>query len=90
MPTRRHAARHGSRLPVRAYAGRVTPSEASGPRLPKLQNTVVVAAFEGWNDAGDAASGALEHLDSIWEAETIVEIDDESYYDYQVNRPSTA
>jgi hypothetical protein len=48
----------------------VTPSDANVPGLPELQNTVVVAAFEGWNDAGDAASGALEHLDSIWEAET--------------------
>ncbi|WP_165849909.1 PAC2 family protein [Mycobacterium uberis] len=55
--------------------------------LPELHNTVAVAAFEGWNDAGDAASGALEHLDAIWEADLIVEIDDETYYDYQVNRP---
>jgi len=55
--------------------------------LPKLHDTIVVAAFEGWNDAGDAASDALEHLDAIWEAETLVEIDDEAYYDYQVNRP---
>ena len=55
--------------------------------MPKLNDTIVVAAFEGWNDAGDAASDALEHLDAIWEAETIVEIDDEAYYDYQVNRP---
>ena len=55
--------------------------------LPELHNTIVVAAFEGWNDAGDAASDALEHLDAIWEAEPIVEIDDEAYYDYQVNRP---
>ncbi len=58
-----------------------------GSDLPELHNTVVVAAFEGWNDAGDAASGALEHLDAIWEADPIVEIDDEAYYDYQVNRP---
>jgi predicted ATP-grasp superfamily ATP-dependent carboligase len=68
----------------------VTPSDASGRRpadLPELHDTIVVAAFEGWNDAGDAASDALEHLDAIWEAETIVEIDDEAYYDYQVNRP---
>ena len=57
------------------------------PALPELHNTVVVAAFEGWNDAGDAASDALEHLDAIWEADPIVEIDDEAYYDYQVNRP---
>ena len=60
---------------------------ASRADLPELHNTIVVAAFEGWNDAGDAASDALEHLDAIWEAETIVEIDDEAYYDYQVNRP---
>jgi len=68
----------------------VTPSDASGNRpadLPKLTDTIIVAAFEGWNDAGDAASDALEHLDAIWEAEPIVEIDDEAYYDYQVNRP---
>lgn len=59
----------------------------SGPGLPELRNTVIIAAFEGWNDAGDAASDALEHLDAIWEAQPILEIDDESYYDYQVNRP---
>ena len=60
---------------------------ASLPTCPNCANTIVVAAFEGWNDAGDAASDALEHLDAIWEAEPIVEIDDEAYYDYQVNRP---
>ncbi|CAN3129504.1 PAC2 family protein [Mycobacterium sp. smrl_JER01] len=68
----------------------MTPSDFSGPKrsdLPDLHDTIVVAAFEGWNDAGDAASDALEHLDAIWEAETIVDIDDEAYYDYQVNRP---
>ena len=59
----------------------------ASPALPELHNTIVVAAFEGWNDAGDAASDALEHLDAIWEADPIVEIDDEAYYDYQVNRP---
>ena len=58
-----------------------------GVELPELRDAVVVAAFEGWNDAGDAASDALEHLDAMWDAETILEIDDEAYYDYQVNRP---
>lgn len=58
-----------------------------GDTLPRLQNTVVVAAFEGWNDAGDAASDAVAHLFDIWDAAPIVEIDDEAYYDYQVNRP---
>ena len=64
----------------------MTPSDGSAA-LPELHNTVIVAAFEGWNDAGDAASDAVEHLDAIWEADPIIEIDDEAYYDYQVNRP---
>jgi predicted ATP-grasp superfamily ATP-dependent carboligase len=58
-----------------------------GTALPDLHDTIVVAAFEGWNDAGDAASDAVGHLSTIWEAKSIVEIDDEAYYDYQVNRP---
>lgn len=62
-------------------------SSNAGAALPELQHTIVVAAFEGWNDAGDAASNAVEHLDTSWAATPIVEIDDESYYDYQVNRP---
>ena len=83
----------GSQQTSRAYAGLVTSwnwanggSGGHGPNLPDLHNTVIVAAFEGWNDAGDAASDALEHLDAIWEALPLIEIDDESYYDYQVNR----
>lgn len=64
----------------------MTPSEGNAP-LPELHNTVVVAAFEGWNDAGDAASDAVAHLAASWQALPIVEIDDEAYYDYQVNRP---
>ena len=74
----------GPSQPGRAYAERVTAwnfSGAQGPDLPELHNTIIVAAFEGWNDAGDAASDALEHLDAIWEAQPIVEIDDEAYYD---------
>ncbi|BBX96834.1 PAC2 family protein [Mycobacterium lacus] len=64
----------------------MSPSDGS-ETLPELHNTVVVAAFEGWNDAGDAASDAVAHLAAIWKARPIVEIDDEAYYDYQVNRP---
>ena len=29
---------------------------------PTLDRPVLVAAFEGWNDAGDAASGAVRYL----------------------------
>lgn len=48
---------------------------------------MVVAAFEGWNDAGDAASDAVAYLATSWQAAPILVIDDEAYYDYQVNRP---
>jgi PAC2 family len=55
--------------------------------LPELTDPVLVAAFEGWNDAGEAATGAVEHLEDVWEAERITELDPEGYYDFQVNRP---
>jgi len=66
----------------------VDASETPETELPTLRNPVMVAAFEGWNDAGDAASGAIEHLELIWDAEPLAELDSEDYYDYQVNRPT--
>ncbi|HEV7472025.1 MAG: carboxylate--amine ligase [Pseudonocardia sp.] len=59
-----------------------TPSE-----LPDLVDPVLIAAFEGWNDAGEAASTALEHLELSWDAEPLASIDPENYYDFQVTRP---
>ena len=47
----------------------------------------MLAAFEGWNDAGSAASQALEHLHEVWGAEQVDELDPEEYHDFQVNRP---
>lgn len=49
---------------------------------------VVVAAFEGWNDAAEAATGVLEHLALTWDSTQLAEIGSEGYYDYQVNRPT--
>jgi proteasome assembly chaperone (PAC2) family protein len=54
---------------------------------PELTDPILVAAFEGWNDAGDAATGAIEHLELVWDARPITEIDPDDYYDFQVNRP---
>ena len=48
----------------------------------------MLAAFEGWNDAADAASGAIEHLEREWQTQPFAAIDPEDYYDYQVNRPT--
>jgi proteasome assembly chaperone (PAC2) family protein len=58
--------------------------------LPELIDPVVVVAFEGWNDAGDAATGALEHLELIWDATPLAALDPEDYYDFQVNRPTVS
>ena len=50
----------------------------------------LVAAFEGWNDAGDAATGAVEHLELVWDAQPLTELDPDDYYDFQVNRPTVS
>lgn len=56
--------------------------------VPELVDPVMVAAFEGWNDAGDAASAAVAHLDKEWKGEVFAALDAEDYYDFQVNRPT--
>ena len=55
--------------------------------IPTLSDPVMIAAFEGWNDAGESASATITHLREVWGAELITEFDSEDYYDYQVNRP---
>lgn len=52
-----------------------------------LSDAVVIAAFEGWNDAGEAASDAISHLLVTWRATRLATVDPEDFYDYQVNRP---
>lgn len=63
------------------------PDRPDGER-PELVEPVVICAFEGWNDAGDAATAAIEHLQLIWEANALTEIDPDDYYDFQVTRPT--
>ena len=55
-----------------------------------LPRPVLLAAFEGWNDAGDGATGAIEHLEKQWAAEPVAALDPDDYYDFQVNRPMVA
>ena len=56
--------------------------------VPELVDPIMIAAFEGWNDAGDAATAAVEHLEAVWSANPFATVDPEEYYDYQVNRPT--
>ena len=48
---------------------------------------VMIVAFDGWNDAGEAASFAIKHLLELWGGDEVVDISSDDYYDYQVNRP---
>src|SRR6188472_810510 len=63
------------------------PSTGPEDTVPTLLDPVMIAAFEGWNDAGEAASTALEHLELTWDATPLASIDPEEYYDFQVTRP---
>ncbi len=47
----------------------------------------MIAAFEGWNDAGNAATAVIDLLVDEWDAEPLAELDSQDYYDFQVNRP---
>ena len=54
---------------------------------PELRRPVLVAAFRGWNDGGQAASLAAGYLAKLWKAERFAEIDPEGFFDFQVTRP---
>jgi predicted ATP-grasp superfamily ATP-dependent carboligase len=53
-----------------------------------LRAPAMVCAFQGWNDAGDAASSAVSFLASSLKARSFARIDSEEFYDFQANRPS--
>lgn len=50
----------------------------------------LIVAFEGWNDAGEAASGAAKFLAQAINAEVVATVDPEEYYDFQFNRPTVS
>lgn len=55
---------------------------------PKLENATLVAAFEGWNDAGEAASSAVQYIGNAIAAVPLAEIDGEPFLDLTVCRPT--
>ncbi len=58
----------------------------SGPK-PELDRPTLIAAFEGWNDAGDAATTAASHLAGRWGCVPVAEIDPEPFFDFTAVRP---
>jgi proteasome assembly chaperone (PAC2) family protein len=52
-----------------------------------LRAPAMVCSFQGWNDAGDAASSATGFLAQALGARRFARIDSEEFYDFQANRP---
>ena len=55
---------------------------------PNLRDPIIVCAFKGWNDAGEAASAAVQFLCEEFGANPLAEIDPEEYYDFTAVRPN--
>ena len=58
--------------------------------IPQLRNPVAIVAFNGWSDAGEAATGAISHLLGAFGNQEILiaEFNSEEFYDYQQIRPT--
>ncbi|NKX53943.1 PAC2 family protein [Arthrobacter mobilis] len=59
----------------------------AGPGAGQQRLTVMIAAFEGWNDAGEAATDAVKYLNRLWDGTKVATIDPDLYYDFQFTRP---
>jgi proteasome assembly chaperone (PAC2) family protein len=57
-------------------------------QLPELDRPNVIAAFSGWNDAGQAATTAVRYLIETWHAQRFAHIDPEEYYSFTDTRPT--
>ncbi len=60
---------------------------SSTSQLRGLNRPVVIAAFGGWNDAGDAATGVVDHIAELTQADFVFAFDPDEYYDFTQNRP---
>jgi proteasome assembly chaperone (PAC2) family protein len=54
---------------------------------PALEHPVLIAAFRGWNDGGQAATLAVGYLARLWGARKFADIDPELFMDFQATRP---
>lgn len=54
---------------------------------PRLRRPVLIAAFEGWTDAAEAATTAARYLRDRWGARPFASIDPEEFYDFTSTRP---
>jgi proteasome assembly chaperone (PAC2) family protein len=55
---------------------------------PKLRAPVMVCAFKGWNDAGEAATAALSFIRDHFDTTDVAQIDPEEFFDFTAVRPT--
>ncbi|CAB4338847.1 unannotated protein [freshwater metagenome] len=56
------------------------------PRFPQ-DTTLILVAFAGWSDAGDAATDAVDCILDALDAQEVLVLDSDEFYDYSNNRP---
>lgn len=54
---------------------------------PDLERPVLIAAFEGLFDVGEAATSAIRHLEQRWPTHPVASIDPETFFDFTQQRP---
>ena len=57
-------------------------------QLPELDRPNLIASFQGWNDAGQAATTAVRYLVEAWSAKKFAHIDPDEYYSFTDTRPT--
>jgi proteasome assembly chaperone (PAC2) family protein len=57
-------------------------------RAPDLDAPNLIASFEGWNDAGQAATTAVRYLVDTWHAKAFARLDAEEYFSFTDTRPT--
>ena len=53
----------------------------------ELDRPILIAAWSGWNDAGESATGAIRFMLRRWRSKTFAHIDPEYFYDFTQARP---
>ena len=73
--------------PPSGPTGPTEPEHVRWRSRPGSDGVVLLVAFEGWSDAGDAATTAVRYLADQWDATAFATIDPEIFYDFSSTRP---
>ena len=86
-PARAKPVRRGCRDTAMRYGGPV-PALNYDRRPDGLRAPILLSAFRGWNDAGQAATAALSFIGASLGAERFAAIDPDEFFDFQAYRPT--